>query len=356
MEYKDYYKVLGLSKDATAAQIKSAYRKLARKHHPDLNSSDKKAEGTFKQVNDAYQILGDSKKRQKYDELGSNWEQVLRDEKYAKQYAGSTSGTGFHEAFDGGDFFSAFFANKRSAGGRPFGFGTARSRGPQRGLDVEHALPLTLEEAYSGTAKPLNLAFQHVCLTCAGAGVTTAAERKQGATKIVVETIPCTECRGTGQREERKSVEVTIPRGIADGGRMRLTGVGGRGTRGGASGDFFLKIRLSAHRIFRVKGHDLVAELPVLDYEAVLGAEVRVPTLDGAVTLTVPPGTQNGTQLRLKGKGLPMQNKQVNGDLYFNVSIVIPTNISETEKEAFQHIRAAVEKQGDNDPRRKLFA
>ncbi len=321
MEFKDYYKVLGLSKGATEAQIKSAYRKLARKYHPDINPGNKKAEETFKQVNDAYQVLSDPAKRKKYDELGSNWEQILRDQEYAKQYAGSATGRGFNEAFDVGDFFEAFFGRTRSTGGTPFGFGAARPSGPQRGPDVEHEMPLTLDEVYRGTTKSLKLVFQHI-----------------------------------GQREEHKSVEVTIPKGIADGTRMRLTGAGGRGIKGGAAGNLYLKIRLRPHRIFRVKGHDLVAELPVVDYEAVLGAEIRVPTLDGPVKLTVPPGTQNGTRLRLRGKGLPIQGKQAKGDLYFNVNIVIPTGISETEKEAFQHIRASIEKQGGDDPRRELFA
>ena len=186
--------------------------------------------------------------------------------------------------------------------------------------------------------------------------MTTATERKQGSKHIVVSTTPCTECNGAGRLDERKSVEVTIPKGIADGTRMRLTGAGGRGIKGGVAGNLYLKIRLTPHRIFHVKGHDLVAKLPVVDYEAVLGADVRVPTLDGPVTLTVPPGTQTGTQLRLKGKGLPIQGKSTKGDLYFNVNIVIPTGISETEKEAFQHIRASIEKQGGDDPRRELLA
>ena len=356
MEYKDYYKVLGVSNGATEAQIKSAYRKLARKYHPDINPGNKNAEETFKQVNDAYQVLSDPEKRKKYDELGSNWEQILRDQEYAKQYAGSAAGKGFNEAFNVGDFFEAFFGRTRSPGGTSFGFGTARPSAPQRGPDVEHEMPLTLNEAYGGTTRPLKLVFQHMCLNCQGAGMTTATERKKGSKHIVVNTTPCTECNGTGRLDERKSVEVTIPKGITDGTRMRLAGAGGRGMNGGTSGNLYLKIRLRPHRIFHVKGHDLVGELPVVDYEAVLGAEVRVPTLDGPVTLTVPPGTQMGTQLRLRGKGFPVQGKQTKGDLYFNVNIVIPTGISETEKEAFQRIRAAVEKQEGDDPRRELFA
>ena len=200
MEYKDYYKILGLSKGATEAQIKSAYRKLARKYHPDINPGNKKAEETFKQVNDAYQVLSDLEKRKKYDALGSNWEQILRDQEYAKQYAGTGAGREFHEAFDMGDFFEAFFGRTRSTGGAPFGFGTARPSGPQRGPDVEHEMPLTLKESYRGTTKSLKLVFQHI-----------------------------------GQREERKSVAVTIPQGIADGTRMRLAGAGGRGMHGGRS-------------------------------------------------------------------------------------------------------------------------
>ncbi len=336
MDFKDYYKVLGVERTASGDAIKAAYRKLARKHHPDLNPGDKKAEERFKSINEAYDVLGDPAKRKKYDELGSNWEQISRDQEFARQHAGPGFGdfggaaTG---AEDFSDFFQAFF------GGHPFGRGGG---GPspgrsQAGEDTEHEFPLTLEELVAGGKRSVRLSGGEVCGTCGGSGRVSTATANQGRRRMV--STVCPTCRGEGQVARSQTIEVTIPKGLKDGSRIRLAGLGGRGVQGGKPGDLYLRVRVLPHRIFRLDGYDLHAELPVWDDEAVLGAEIAVPTLSGSVVVRVPPQTQAGGRLRLKGKGLPQSSGEGAGDLYWEIVIKGPSDVTQKERDLYEALR-----------------
>ncbi len=351
MEYKDYYKSLGVSKTAGAQEIKSAYRKLARQSHPDLHPNDKKAEERFKEINEAYEVLSDPAKRKKYDELGANWEQILRDKEYARQYAPPGSEWAGAETVDLNDFFETFFGGLGGRAGR-----AGRGRRTQRGEDLLHPVELTLEEAFHGTSRRLQLDVDQPCGRCGGSGMVVETHTK-GATRRTAQTTTCPTCGGHGSLKERKNLDVKIPRGVTEASRVRLTGMGGGGAGGGAAGDLYLEIHLRPHRLFHVNDHDLSCELPVRDDEAALGTTVDVPTLEGRVSLTIPPGSQSGSRLRLKGKGLPHLHGSGRGDLYYRLKIVTPAALTDEEKELILQLKQLRERQGDRrDPRRALFS
>lgn len=346
MDFKDYYKVLGVERTASADAIKAAYRKLARKYHPDLNPGDKKAEERFKGINEAYDVLGDLAKRKKYDELGSNWEQIIRDQESARQHAGPGFGD-FGGAAAGGedfsDFFQAFF------GGHPFargGVGPEPGR-PQAGEDAEHEFPLTLDELVAGGKRSVRLSGGELCGTCGGSGRVSAGPSNQGRRRTG--STVCPTCRGEGQVARSQTIEVTIPKGLKDGSRIRLAGLGGRGVQGGKPGDLYLRVRVLPHRIFRLDGYDLRAELPVWDDEAVLGAEIAVPTLSGGVVVRVPPQTQAGRRLRLKGKGLPKPSGEGAGDLYWDIVIMGPSDLTPKELDLYEALRRLRTERGGRD-------
>jgi DnaJ-class molecular chaperone len=377
MEYKYYYKVLGVGKQATAQEIKSAYRGLARKFHPDLHPGDKKAEERFKEINEAYEVLGDQSKRKKYDELGANWEEILRNKDAARQYAAPGFEWGGTESFDLNDFFETFFGGggRRGASG---GWGpftgherTARQagRGEIHGETVTAPVELTLEEAFHGTNRRLQLSVDHPCSRCHGTGVIAEQGRRSGRRHAETMTmITCPECNGRGAVRGEKTLDVKIPRGVTEGSRVRLAGMGGQAGGGGRPGDLYLEVHLRPHRWFQVDGHDLVCDLPIRDDEAVLGASVQVPTLEGRVSLKIPPGSQQGSRLRLKEKGLPHLHGSAHGaasgtsggsrgDLYYTLKIVTPASPSEEERSLMQQLRRLREQQGDRaDPRRELFS
>jgi DnaJ-class molecular chaperone len=323
---------------------------LARKYHPDLNPGDKKAEEKFKEINEAYEVLSNPEKRKKYDELGSNWEQILRDREYARQYTRPGFGGQAGEDFDLGDFFETFFGHRGEAWS-PF---TAPPSGPQRGVDLEQEVSVSLEESFHGTERRLALSFEDLCPDCGGSGMRVASVQQKDRRRIVTQTTVCATCRGTGAIRQHKTLQVKIPAGVVEGARVRLAGMGGKGSNGGLPGDLYLRIKLQPHKTFSAKGNDLYADLPVLDYEAALGAEVQVPALSGLVWMTLPPETQAGTQLRLKGKGLPHFQSKERGDLYFTVKIVIPTSLSDKEKELLRQFRESRQKRGESDPRKGL--
>ncbi len=321
MEFKDYYATLGVTKNSTEKEINQAFRKLARKHHPDVNPGDKAAESKFKEINEAYEVLGDPEKRKKYDELGANWR--MYEQAGAQPGAGPFGGQPFserwrspsggpqsgyrtmtqdemEEMFGNANPFSDFFSTFFGGGGPEEGAGRARgSRKRQRqGRDVEHELELTLEDAYHGATR--RLALKH--------------------------------------DGHARTVDVRIPAGVGDGSRVRVSGEGEHGAGGAASGDLYLRVRLGTHPTFERKGRDLYAKVPVPAATAVLGGEAEVPTLEGKpARLKVPPLTQNGQVFRLKGYGMPAVGKPAEkGDLYAKVVVQLPASVSPEEREHWE--------------------
>src|SRR5438067_7530244 len=294
VQFRDYYETLGVSKTATEDEIRSAFRRLARKYHPDVAKDKKAAEEKFKQINEAYEVLSDPEKRKKYDQLGANWNQPGGFQP-PPQWGGQPGGRSYQWGGDGGgveiefggtgfsDFFEAFFGGGRGRSGYG-GFG-GRQATAERGSDVEADIMVTLEGALHGSTRTVSL-------------------RRAGSNKT-------------------ESYQVKVPRGVHEGQRIRLAGQGGAGARGGKSGDLFLRVRLARHPDFRVEGSDLVHEVKLAPWQAVLGTELKVPTLERSVRLKVPPGTQGGQRRRLRGQGLPGISGQ-RGDLYVVVQMNVP--------------------------------
>lgn len=317
MNYKDYYAILGVSKNATEKEIKKAYRKLARKYHPDVNPDDATSEEKFKDINEAQEVLLDSEKRKLYDQFGSQWEQYQRAGGQAQDFDWSQWQQGqpgggqqthrtvspeeFEQMFGDQGGFSDFFETL-FGGGRAGGFGgfsqQARQPRPRQGRDMEHKVSITLEEAFQGTTRAL-------------------------------------------EWEDGRTIQAKIPRGVHTGARIRLSGQGGQGQAGGASGDLYLKVHVQPHHTFHRDGDSLRVDVPVELYTAVLGGKVPVKSLDRTVQLTIPPETPNGKTFRLHGLGMPnLRNPDQRGDLYAKVDMQIPRNLTPEEKELFRQLRA----------------
>jgi len=370
MEFRDYYKTLGVERSASQAEIKSAYRKLARKHHPDVNPNNKDAETRFKQINEAYQVLSDAAKRKKYDELGADWERGTAEEEMRRRYGWSGGAPGGGAAYGPGesggggfsDFFEQFFGglgggfSGRGGGGRaPRGFaGYDVTEEPPRGHDVDAEVGISLRDAMSGTKMRIELNAEDRCTNCGGTGV-VAREERHGKTRIVSAAEPCPVCHGRGTVPALRSLEVTIPPGVVDGTRMRLKGQGGKGPRPEFNGDLFLTVRLRPDRVFTVSGRDLRCDLPVWDYEAALGAEITVPTLDGRLSLKIPSGSQTGRVMRLRGRGLPARGKDAAGDLLYELKVLAPTDMTDEERKLMQEFAERRQKRVVPDPRADLM-
>ncbi len=348
MQYKDYYAILGVPRDAEAKQIRDAYRKLARKYHPDVNPNDKDAEAKFKEINEAYEVLSDPEKRKKYDALGEDWERVLRDEELRRQYTAAGGGPA-----DFSDFFTAFFGGPRRPRGGIFGNFFGFGGEAAAGVDAEVEVALSLEEAAHGTIRQLDVEVEDACARCGGAGVVASESRRQGAIRIAYGAQPCSACGGSGFVPSRRSVQARIPPGATDGVRLRLSGQGGRGARG-RSGGLYVRVRLLPHPVFRAEGRDLHCELPVWDFEAALGAEVDAPTLDGRVRVKIPAGSQSGRVLRVRAKGLPGQRGGPAGDLYYRLKIVVPAPVDEEERRLLTQLQQRVTRRCP-DPREALL-
>ena len=333
MEFKDYYKILGVSKNGSDAEIKKVYRKLARQYHPDLNPNDKSAESKVKSINEAYDVLGDPEKRKKYDELGSNWEQILQDREYARQYTRPDFKWSTMEDLNPGDFFEAFFGG--ATGGSQSRHRPGRAGRSVPGEDIESEIRLSLDDLIQNQKKSIRIAVPQTCPTCAGEGVVSASPTGRSRHRGTASLRPCTTCNGQGQTATVRDLEVRIPKGLKDGSRFRLAGQGKAGIAGGRNGDLYLKIRLSPHPLYRSEGYDLHAKLPLLDHEAALGLKISLSTPNGPVVLTIPPETSSGQSLRLRGKGLPKNGGAGFGDLYFHVTIQIPDKIGTREKELY---------------------
>jgi curved DNA-binding protein len=312
--FKDYYQTLGVPRSASADEIKSAFRKLARKHHPDVAKDKKAGEIKFKEINEAYEVLGDPEKRKKYDELGQHWDAhgaPPPSYEYAPGAGGFGGGQDFH--FEGtgfSDFFEQFFGGGRAGGFSGGGFSTgggargARARGPMPGQDVEGDISVTLEEAMQGSIREISL---------------------QSADPA------------TGQRRT-ETFKVRIPKGALEGQVIRVPGKGGPGTGGGAAGHLFLRVRLARHPDFRPSGADLYYDLPLAPWEAVLGMTVRVRGLDGELDVKIPAGTNNGQRLRLRGRGLPKPKSTERGDLYVVTEVEMPKQITPEEKKLWEQL------------------
>ena len=332
MNYKDYYAILGVPKTAAEKDIKSAYRKLARKWHPDQNPNNQhEAEEKFKDIQEAYEVLGDAEKRRKYDVLGSDWQNAAREAERQRSYRqtaaddfGGFSGFGNNAgagASGFSDFFDMFFSGigRRTATG-PTGFTSV----PQRGEDLESTIELSLRDAFEGGAKSLTVEVEDLCPLCGGTGT--------------VDNRICPRCHGTGRVREKKKLEVTIPRGVREGQRVRLAGQGMSGVGGGPRGDLLLAVHITPDPQYERRGDDLYVDLPVSIYDLVLGAQVRVPTMTGDVTMTVPAGTQNNKTLRLTGKGMPRVRGGGSGDEYVRLIGQLPTELSSREHELFSEL------------------
>ena len=322
MAGKDYYSILGVNRDASEKEIKQAYRRLARRHHPDVNPSDKSAEQKFKQINEAYEVLSDKEKRRKYDQFGDQWQYVDQIAQAGRQQAPRW---GFNQA-RGAQTFRFEEADLDSLFGGLFGSGTRSRRvRPRRGQDVEHPVEVTLEEAYHGAKRTIALQTEEPCFTCKGTGQ--------------IQNMPCSVCRGSGLVSSMKRLEVKIPPGVKNGSRVRIAGKGEPGYAGGVSGDLYLTVAVKAHHLFERRGNDLHVEVPVPLMVAVLGDEIQVPTLKGKLALKVPPETQNGRIFRLSGQGMPrVVGSSTYGDLLARVKVILPTKLSAKEKELFKQL------------------
>lgn len=357
-EKRDYYEVLGLQKGAGDAEIKKAYRTLAKKYHPDMNPGDKDAEAKFKEVNEAYAVLSDAEKRAAYDQMGHA----------AFENGGMGGGAGF-----GG--FSADFGDIGDLFGSMFGFGggrSARRNGPVRGDDLEVSLTVSFEEAAFGCKKEIGYnriekcgecggsgaakgTFPETCPTCGGSGQVRTTQRTilgmmqstrpcdacRGTGKII--KTPCTGCSGKGYIRRRRKLDVTIPAGIPDGGRIALRGQGDEGRNGGSAGELYLYITVRPHKIFKREGDDLFCEVPVSITEASLGADIDVPLLTedgkgGAEKFHLPEGTQTGSSFTLRGKGVRNVNGRGQGNLNFRVTVETPKNLTGEQKELLRKL------------------
>ncbi|WP_035614403.1 J domain-containing protein [Haloferula sp. BvORR071] len=307
VKFRDYYEVLGVKRDASQDEIRKAFRKLARTHHPDVAKDKATAEDKFKEINEAYEVLGDADKRKKYDQLGEHW-------KHADSFGGGAGGATFWPGagdedrggdyhFEGtgfSDFFENFFGSRASRGGfAARGPGGAKSNAPRRGRDIESEILVTLDEVMNGSERSLTIQAQD-------------------------------------RRGERKPVTIRIPKGITEGQLIRAAGLGEPGQGGGAPGDLFLKVRLERHPDFRAEEHDLYYDLRLAPWESVLGATVPVRTPHGEMKIKVPPGTESGTEFRLSGKGLPKGKSGSFGDLFAVAQVVTPTTATEEERRHWQ--------------------
>ena len=353
MNKKDYYEVLGLSKTATEAEIKSAFRKLAKKYHPDVSKEENAAE-KFKEVQEAYAVLSDENKRRKYDQYG---------------HAAFTDDRGGFSGFEGFDFGSMndIFDEILSGfgfGGSTFSSSSRRTSGRKNGNDILYKMNITFEEAAFGCEKNIKLDVVDVCSecnghggfdektcsTCHGSGMVTSEQRSLFGTFLTKTPCPtcggkgktyekkCTKCKGTGQVKENKNITVKIPAGIDTGNRLRLQGKGEAGLNGGVSGDLYIEFSVSAHEIYEREEDDIYLTLPLTITEAVLGCKKEVPTIYGPVTMSIPAGIQNNDKLRLKGKGIENVHSGKKGDMYAIVDIIIPEKLTKEQKQLFEQL------------------
>ena len=365
MAKRDYYDVLGVSKNASSDELKSAYRKLAVKYHPDKNPGDKVAEDKFKEASEAYGILSDKSKKENYDNFGH------------AAFENGGGGRGGFGGFSGADFsdiFEDFFGD--------FGGGSRRNsrRNNNRGSDLRYDLSISLEEAFKGKKQNIQFSTTEKCNTCKGNGskpgynpdrctycggngrvrtnqgfftVQQTCPQCAGSGEEI--TNPCNDCNGQGNKQSSKKISVTIPKGVDDGTRIRLAGKGEAGTRGGASGDLYLFVNVESHQVFKRSDVNLFFEFPISIADAALGTTIEIPTIDGGkAKIKIPEGTQNGKQFRLKGKGMPFMRRGDFGDLYVQVKTEVPISLNKEQKELLEKFRK-IENERSNPSIKKFF-
>lgn len=358
MAKRDFYEVLGVSRDADEKALKSAYRKMAMKHHPDRNPGDADAEAAFKEANEAYDTLKDPQKRAAYDRFGH-----AAFEAGGFGAGGAGHGADFHSTMS--DIFEEFFG---------MGGGGRRSGGRERGADLRYNLEITLEEAYIGKTVEIEVPTSVTCETCSGSGAKpgtspTTCRTCGGAGRVraaqgfftlertcptcqgrgQVISDPCPSCGGAGRTTQERTLSVNIPAGIEDGTRIRLAGEGEAGLRGGPSGDLYIFLSVKPHELFQRDGADLYCRVPISMTTAALGGQFDVPTVDGSTSrVKVPEGTQAGKQFRLRGKGMPILRSNQHGDMYIQVTVETPTNLTKRQRELLAEFEQ--ESSGENNP------
>jgi len=365
MAKRDYYNVLGVNKSATPDQIKSAYRKLAVKHHPDKNKGDKAAEEKFKEASEAYHVLSSAERKQSYDNFG---------------HAAFENGGGGRGGFGNFDFSNSFSDIFEDFFGEGFGGERRSRRSNNRGSDLRYDLSITLEEAYTGKKQDIKFSTSEKCDTCKGSGskpghdagscsmcggngqvrsnqgfftVQQTCPQCSGSGEEI--TNPCTSCSGQGKQQASKRLSVSIPKGVDDGTRIRLAGKGEAGSRAAGSGDLYLFINVYSHDLFKRSDENLFFECPISIADAALGTSIEIPTIDGGkAKIKIPSGTQSGKQFRLKGKGMPYMRGSGIGDLYIQVNTEVPVSLNREQKELLEKFRE-IENEKSNPSIKKFF-
>ena len=365
MAKRDYYDVLGVNKGASADQIKSAYRKLAVKFHPDKNKGDKAAEEKFKEASEAYHVLSNSERKQNYDNFG---------------HAAFENGGGGRGGFGNFDFSNHFSDIFEDFFGEGFGGGRRSRRSNNRGSDLRYDLSISLEEAFSGKKQDIKFSTTDKCDTCSGSGskpghnagacnmcgghgqvrssqgfftVQQTCPQCSGSGEMI--THPCGSCGGQGKKQASKRLSVTIPKGVDDGTRIRLSGKGEAGSRGGSNGDLYLFINVNSHELFKRSDENLFFECPISIADAALGTSIEIPTIDGGkAKIKIPAGTQSGKQFRLRAKGMPYMRGGDYGDLYVQVNTEVPVSLNKEQKELLEKFRE-IENEKSNPSIKKFF-
>jgi DnaJ-class molecular chaperone len=330
VKFKDYYEVLGVKRDATEEQIRQGYRKLARKHHPDVNPGDKLSEDRFKDINEANEVLSDPEKRKRYDQLGANWKDGAEFTPPPGWGRVNVQFDDLGSIFSGGgfsDFFESFFGGARSPAQAEHRRRGSRTKS-NRGQDSEAEMEITLEDAHKGGRHRITLQGTRPCPACGGAGTPSG--------------VVCSTCRGAGQVLSPKTIDVNIPAAAREGSVIKLKQQGQPGASAGEPGDLYIKLKIKPHHIFDSSGDDLTTEVPVSPSEAVLGTTIEVPTIEGKAEVKIPPGAQGGQRLRLRGQGLNKRDGG-RGDQYVRLKVVVPSHPTDREKQLYRELSEASE-------------